>query len=822
MKQSKPTGLLERPTDARITKRSSKKRAKGTLPNIVTIHDTEYNLDSLSGRSSASSLSPVPNVDNSSKRNSPFPGSELSSGRQSADSTRSHPGFNSVRKNSVISTCSSDADSLEGAVRAENDSNAKESSQVLSESHSKKDSLSKRMQYTKSIDSLEQNLKTVKRDDIRNSKNCNGISYETKRKSLHDRPSNAPLIDYMAGSERNFIEKPDMLSNSTEIEPLEELEKSRAVSQLSATQLYLNGTTNGEIYDSQENCEQDIIVESATDSDSVTNTKSTGDSAIQLQGDDSSVSNEDNVVVDSFATSSIDSSDRSLYQMDALNSDGPKSNMMRTVNSEIVTQTNKIETTNENGIVNIEGSGDTDKQLSSVPLEELDTASVTDLKHGEARKAPGLEDKENDFTSFPSDIFDLPPIENIDSYKADLQYPFSTMYDSYDTPPLYMAMTHPKSEPKEDISIFNTSKTSVKDAASENRVDEFHCHENVHGSQKCSCSCEKKISIRKLNPSEMRSVEAEEYFGLNNRLANDITSHYGISDICLTGDLTDTNTGSSDSKKTLCNLSKKSDTGESSGTSDGDTKPEEEQAIDSAPDSYDSVLDDVTDIKSTQDTENILRLSEDRIGNSKIRDEHNKSSSSNTATPVQSPDAILSYELNFVPGIHKDEDNNSRPIRRRRTKSEMKPISSTPTNLPRRSNTTKECRKSSFISPLSSSDHGVETRRRTFGSSGFGERNLFPFNIKSGTFDSAKSSLDTTQGLMFDPGYFMSDSESDTIETSTSTEGTDPVRSILADLGVSDDIVGLKEDHFSSPDVSFFLAICLNFIIGPVMIPLYL
>ena len=48
------------------------------------------------------------------------------------------------------------------------------------------------------------------------------------------------------------------------------------------------------------------------------------------------------------------------------------------------------------------------------------------------------------------------------------------------------------------------------------------------------------------------------------------------------------------------------------------------------------------------------------------------------------------------------------------------------------------------------------------------------------------------------PGSLMSeDSNSDTCSTS------DQSFSLLADLGVTDDFIGLKEDHFSSPDVSF-------------------
>ena len=144
-------------------------------------------------------------------------------------------------------------------------------------------------------------------------------------------------------------------------------------------------------------------------------------------------------------------------------------------------------------------------------------------------------------------------------------------------------------------------------------------------------------------------------------------------------------------------------------------------------------------------------------------------------------------DLNFVPGIHDDSEttkhSQARPITRARKANTIGPIrskSSTPSSRKGQAKSLEGVRAHSSSDPKSL---------------------LYGFQMNSPAFDSTRSSIDTTQGYLYGDDDYVTDSETDTYGSGDNSE-KEKIRTILADLGVNDDIIGLKEDHFATPDVS--------------------
>ena len=162
----------------------------------------------------------------------------------------------------------------------------------------------------------------------------------------------------------------------------------------------------------------------------------------------------------------------------------------------------------------------------------------------------------------------------------------------------------------------------------------------------------------------------------------------------------------------------------------------------------------------------------------------------NDSSTIEDPN-----EVNYVPGICEDISPSKH--------SEAKPIKKL-----RKANTIGPGIARKSVSPRTTSTKSLE--RDSYGrwrskNSSSGETNelLYGFRMNSPSLaESTTSSIDTNQGYLFDDDDYVTDSE---VETCTSGENSEKekIRSILADLGVNDDIIGMKEDHFSTPDVRF-------------------
>eukprot|EP00795_Rhopilema_esculentum_P001579 gene1579-16031_t len=153
--------------------------------------------------------------------------------------------------------------------------------------------------------------------------------------------------------------------------------------------------------------------------------------------------------------------------------------------------------------------------------------------------------------------------------------------------------------------------------------------------------------------------------------------------------------------------------------------------------------------------------------------------------------SIDADEPNFVPGIHDD------PLAH--TFSQAKPITrSRKANTIGNSNNRQSTPKSAK-GPTSLDRETPGKLKIKVPSSTEASDLLYGFRVKSPTFDSTKSSIDTSQGFLFDNDDYITDSDADTFTTGDNSE-RDRIRSLLADLGVNDDIIGMKEDHFATPD----------------------
>ena len=130
----------------------------------------------------------------------------------------------------------------------------------------------------------------------------------------------------------------------------------------------------------------------------------------------------------------------------------------------------------------------------------------------------------------------------------------------------------------------------------------------------------------------------------------------------------------------------------------------------------------------------------------------------------------------YVPGIHNSSDSPANKLK------------STPKKL-------IEASIPKFPSSVANNNFSSASPRSVSSSSKSLEKTIFRRNTRSSTTDSTDRIKDR---MSFDAGHFYSDSESDTCSTS------DQSWSILADLGITDDFIGLKEDHFSTPDVRNF------------------
>ena len=155
--------------------------------------------------------------------------------------------------------------------------------------------------------------------------------------------------------------------------------------------------------------------------------------------------------------------------------------------------------------------------------------------------------------------------------------------------------------------------------------------------------------------------------------------------------------------------------------------------------------------------------------------------------------SINADEPNFVPGIHDD------PLAH--TFSQAKPITrfNTIGHPSNRQSTPKSAKGPKSLDRETPGKLKIKVPSSTEASD-----LLYGFRVKSPTFDSTKSSIDTSQGFLFDDDDYITDSDADTFTTGDNSE-RDRIRSLLADLGVNDDIIGMKEDHFATPDVSDIL-----------------
>jgi len=151
-----------------------------------------------------------------------------------------------------------------------------------------------------------------------------------------------------------------------------------------------------------------------------------------------------------------------------------------------------------------------------------------------------------------------------------------------------------------------------------------------------------------------------------------------------------------------------------------------------------------------------------------------------------------SNDINYVPGICEEVS----VVRN----SEAKPVAKM-----RKANTVGPGIKRASLSPKSRATRSVEReaysklKSKSFSSGETNER-LYGFRMNSPSLpDSTTSSIDTSQGYLFDDDEYFTDSEAETCTSGENNE-KENIRSLLADLGVNDDIIGMKEDHFSTPD----------------------
>lgn len=154
-----------------------------------------------------------------------------------------------------------------------------------------------------------------------------------------------------------------------------------------------------------------------------------------------------------------------------------------------------------------------------------------------------------------------------------------------------------------------------------------------------------------------------------------------------------------------------------------------------------------------------------------------------------------SAEMNFVPGICEQvsigKHSNAKPIRKLR-----------------KANTIGPARMRRITSPKVKGTKSLNAKSSSSGETG---DLLYGFKMNSPTIAySTTSSIDTNQGYMFDDNDCVSDSEGETC-TSEDVSEKEKIRSLLADLGVNDDIIGMKENHFSTPEVSCVLFYSISF-----------
>ena len=154
-----------------------------------------------------------------------------------------------------------------------------------------------------------------------------------------------------------------------------------------------------------------------------------------------------------------------------------------------------------------------------------------------------------------------------------------------------------------------------------------------------------------------------------------------------------------------------------------------------------------------------------------------------------------SNEMNFVPGICEEvspaKHSEAKPIKKLRKANTIGPGIARRTASPRGKGSTKSLERDTFGRFKAKSSSSGETGDLLYG-----------FRVESPSLaNSTTSSIDTNQGYMFDGDDYVTDSEGETYTSGENSE-RERIRSLLADLGVNDDIIGLKEDHFSTPDVS--------------------
>ena len=154
-----------------------------------------------------------------------------------------------------------------------------------------------------------------------------------------------------------------------------------------------------------------------------------------------------------------------------------------------------------------------------------------------------------------------------------------------------------------------------------------------------------------------------------------------------------------------------------------------------------------------------------------------------------------SNEINYVPGICEEisvsKHSEAKAITRLRKAHTIGPGIARKTTSPR-VKSTKSLERDAYAKSRSKNS-----------SSGDNNELLYGFRVNSPSLaNSTTSSIDTSQGYMFDDDDYVTDSETDTYTSGENSE-KDQIRSLLADLGVNDDIIGMKEDHFSTPEVRF-------------------
>eukprot|EP00794_Sanderia_malayensis_P018739 gene18740-20628_t len=186
------------------------------------------------------------------------------------------------------------------------------------------------------------------------------------------------------------------------------------------------------------------------------------------------------------------------------------------------------------------------------------------------------------------------------------------------------------------------------------------------------------------------------------------------------------------------------------------------------------------------DDVNAAELSLDEIDVASERDLSHVQKEANS-TELPGTGITEDSDFNFVPGIYEEPKclSKTRPIlsQRSNTIGGLRQSSIETHSVPSRSLGNSASLRSTKIAPTGTSDS---------------EELLYGFMINSPSQGSPHSSVNTTQGLIFDDDNCVSDS-TETFD-STETDEKEQIRNILADLGVNDDIIGLKEDHFATPD----------------------